>query len=72
MKRAVLYARVSSDVQKKERTIESQIDLLKHQIVHAGDRLVREYIDDGWSGARLDRPALDQLRQDLKTAPPIL
>jgi site-specific DNA recombinase len=25
------------------------------------------YIDDGYSGARLDRPALDQLRGDVKT-----
>jgi len=29
--------------------------------------LVKEYIDDGYSGARLDRPALDQFRKDLRT-----
>jgi DNA invertase Pin-like site-specific DNA recombinase len=67
MKKAVLYARVSSDLQKKERTIESQIAVLKSQIKEAGDVLVKEYIDDGQSGARLDRPALDELRRDLKT-----
>jgi hypothetical protein len=66
MKKAVLYARVSSDLQKKERTIESQIAVLKSQIKAAGDVLVKEYIDDGYSGARLDRPALDELRRDLK------
>jgi DNA invertase Pin-like site-specific DNA recombinase len=66
MKKAVLYARVSSDLQKKERTIESQIAVLKAQIKAAGDVLVKEYIDDGYSGARLDRPALDELRHDLK------
>jgi DNA invertase Pin-like site-specific DNA recombinase len=66
MKKAVLYARVSSDLQKKERTIESQIAVLKSQIKEAGDVLVKEYIDDGYSGARLDRPALDELRRDLK------
>jgi DNA invertase Pin-like site-specific DNA recombinase len=55
MQRSVLYARVSSDNQKKERTIDSQILELKKQIAAAGD-----------SGARLDRPALDQLRKDLK------
>lgn len=68
MKKAVFYARVSSDLQKKERTIESQIDALRKQIADAGDVLVKEYIDDGWSGARLDRPALDELRKDIKTS----
>jgi site-specific DNA recombinase len=68
MKKAVLYARVSSDLQKKERTIESQVVELKKQVAAAGDVLVKEYIDDGYSGARLDRPALDELRSDLKSA----
>jgi site-specific DNA recombinase len=68
MTKAVLYARMSSDLQRKERTIESQIAALKRQIAEAGDFLVRVYVDDGCSGARLDRPALDQLRSDLKTS----
>jgi site-specific DNA recombinase len=67
MKRAVLYARVSTDAQEKEGTIESQIAELKRQISTAGNVLVKEYIDNGYSGAKLDRPALEQLRQDLKT-----
>lgn len=67
MKKAALYARVSSDLQKKEKTIDSQILELKRQILGTGDVLVKEYIDDGFSGARLDRPAMDQLRKDLKT-----
>ena len=67
MKKAALYARVSSDLQKKERTIESQIAVLKSQIKAGGDILVKEYIDDGYSGAGLDRPALDELRRDLRT-----
>ena len=62
MKKAVLYARVSSDAQQKEGTIESQIVELKKQITAAGHELVKEYIDDGYSGARLDRPGLDALR----------
>ena len=40
---------------------------VKSQIKEAGDILVKEYIDDGYSGARLDRPALDELRRDVKT-----
>ena len=66
MKRVVFYAGVSSDLQQKERTIESQVAELKKQITTAGDVLVKEYIDDGYSGARLDRPAMDELRRDLK------
>jgi site-specific DNA recombinase len=64
--RAVFYARVSSDTQQKEGTIESQVATLRRQIVDAGHELVKEYIDDGYSGTLLARPALDQMRSDLK------
>ena len=67
MKRAVLYARVSTDAQQKEGTIESQVLELKRQIAAAGDMLVREYVDNGYSGSLLDRPALEELRRDVKT-----
>src|SRR5262244_2546727 len=66
MKKAVLYARVSSE-SAEERTIESQVVDPKRQIAAAGDVLVKEYVDDGYSGARLDRPALEELRRDMKT-----
>ena len=64
MQRAALYARVSTDAQKQEGTIESQVAELKRQIAAAGHVLVKEYIDDGYSGTQLDRPALDQMRQE--------
>ena len=67
MKRAVLYARVSTDAQQKEGTIGSQVLELKRQIAAAGDVLVKEFIDDGYSGTLLDRPALEELRRDIKT-----
>ena len=38
-----MYARVSTDAQQKEGTIESQVLELKRQIAAAGDVLVREY-----------------------------
>jgi predicted site-specific integrase-resolvase len=41
MTKAVLYARVSSDAQQKEGTIESQIAELKKQIAAAGHELVK-------------------------------
>ncbi len=67
MKRASYYARVSSTLQRNEKTIESQIVELKRQIAGDGNLLVKEYVDDGYTGARLDRPAMDELRKDLKT-----
>jgi site-specific DNA recombinase len=65
--RAVLYARVSTDLQQKEGTIESQVVTLRRQIAAAGQELVREYIDDGYTGTLLTRPGLERLRSDLKT-----
>jgi site-specific DNA recombinase len=65
-KKAVIYARVSSDLQKKEGTIQSQIEELRKQVFQNGDELVKEYIDEGFSGAMLDRPAMNQLREDMK------
>ena len=67
MKRAVLYARVSTDAQQKEGTIESQVLELKRQIAAAGDVLVKEYVDNGYSGSLLDRPGLEALRRDVRT-----
>ena len=67
MKKAVLYARVSSALQEKEKTIDSQIAELKNQIKKNNDVLVKEYIDNGYSGAQLDRPGMNKLRDDLKT-----
>ena len=64
MQRAALYARVSTDAQKQEGTIESQIAELRRQITVAGHVLVKEYIDDGYTGNRMDRPALQELRRD--------
>ena len=66
MKRAILYARVSTDAQQKEGTIESQVLELKRKIAAVGDVLVKEYIDDGYSGTLLDRPAIGELRRDVR------
>ena len=67
MKKTALYARVGSDAQQKEATIESQLFALKKQIAPAGDVLVMEYIDDRYTRTLLDCPALEQMRADLKT-----
>jgi site-specific DNA recombinase len=59
-----LYARVSTPNQQQEGTIVSQVRSLKHYIHQQGWSLLpnHEYLDEGVSGARLDRPALDRLR----------
>ena len=67
MKKAVFYARVSTSLQEEKGTIDSQKNELIKQIKTDGNILAKEYIDNGWSGGRLDRPALDELRRDLKT-----
>ena len=59
-----LYARVSSDRQKEEQTIDSQIAALQEYAQKAGYDVPAEWIfqDEGYSGAILVRPALEQLR----------
>jgi DNA invertase Pin-like site-specific DNA recombinase len=60
--RAALYARVSSEGQAQRGTIASQVSLLEAKVAEVSDELVASFIDDGRSGARIDRPGLDELR----------
>lgn len=60
--RAAIYARVSSDAQAERKTIASQVEAIEGKLAAEGDDLVERFIDDGYSGARLDRPGLDALR----------
>jgi site-specific DNA recombinase len=64
MKTIALYARVSSDKQAKQATIESQVAALQQRAQADGHRVLPTdlYIDDGYSGATLKRPALERLR----------
>jgi len=64
MRKAAIYARVSTERQEKEKTIESQIEELRKFCERNGFLIVKEYVDDGWSCETLARPALDQLRDD--------
>ena len=65
MTRAALYARVSTDLQEKEETIDSQVEDLRRRARDRGYDVVAEYLDDGYSGATLERPGLDRLRDAL-------
>jgi len=60
--RMAVYARVSTESQEARGTTSSQLAALKDRITQEGHDLVAEYCDDGHSGARLDRPGLDALR----------
>ena len=62
--RVALYARVSSEQQTKEHTIASQLEALKRRIAEDGFECDVElcFVDDGYSGSSLIRPALDRLR----------
>jgi site-specific DNA recombinase len=64
LKRAALYARVSTDKQEREETVASQVALLQQTAAAHGYEVLpgNVFIDDGISGTRLDRPALDRLR----------
>src|SRR6266571_100579 len=61
---AAIYARVSSERQREQATIESQLAALRELAAERGlivaDELV--FADEGFSGASLARPALERLR----------
>ena len=59
-----LYARVSSEKQAQENTIASQVEALKSRIIADSLPLLDEhqFIDNGYSGSNLVRPALEKLR----------
>src|SRR5437899_11543524 len=61
---AALYARVSSDQQAEAHTIDSQVVALRARVAEDGLEVPaeREFLDDGFSGATLVRPALERLR----------
>ena len=61
---AAIYARVSSDAQAQEQTIESQVADLRRRVVEDNASLQDKncFLDDGVSGSTLNRPALERLR----------
>jgi site-specific DNA recombinase len=66
---AGLYARVSSEQQAEAKTIASQLAALQARVVADGLAVSpeRQFVDEGYSGATLVRPALERLR-DLAAA----
>jgi site-specific DNA recombinase len=64
MAEIALYARVSTEQQAREHTIASQITALRERIAADGGQLEPDhaYVDEGYSGSSLLRPALERLR----------
>ena len=60
-----LYARVSSDTQAKNSTIDSQVDEICARIADDGHTLTdnMKFLDDGYTGSSLNRPGLESLRE---------
>ena len=59
-----IYARVSSDQQAEAQTIASQVAALRERVTADGMVVpeAMQFLDDGYSGATLIRPALERLR----------
>jgi len=62
MTRAATYARVSSDRQEHEETIQSQLGELRARVRDDGVLDCHEYTDEGYGRDNLVRPGLDRLR----------
>src|ERR671910_936580 len=66
--RAVLYARVSTDEQaRRGYSLAQQLETLKDYAAREGYEVLEEVSDPGQSGASLERPGMDRVR-DLVSA----
>jgi site-specific DNA recombinase len=61
-----VYARVSTARQEEEGTIETQLSAVREFAGKNNYAIVKDYVDNGWSGEMLARPALDPLREEAK------
>lgn len=62
--RAAIYARVSSVG--NGQSVEPQLADLRQLAERRGFQIVQEYCDEGWSGAKDDRPALNTMLADAR------
>jgi site-specific DNA recombinase len=66
IKLVATYARVSTARQEEEQTVKNQQISMSEYAQKNNLTIVRQYIDEGWSGTILMRPELDKLRADAK------
>ncbi len=72
MERAALYTRVSTDKQVEKYGLGAQATALRQRVAERGYLMLSDgahdlFSDDGYSGATLDRPALNRLRQVVRS-----
>src|SRR5260221_13003157 len=69
--RTAFYVRVSTERQQQAQTIEQQVALLRAYVAERPDCVIEEqhiFGDDGHTGAKLQRPGLDALRDQAARA----
>jgi len=64
--KAAIYARVSTEEQTLNFSIENQLDQLRRYCQQRDYQVSGEYVDPGWSGATLNRPGLIRLLEDAR------
>jgi site-specific DNA recombinase len=66
--RTAFYARVSTERQERQQTIDSQLAALQAWAASGNHVVAEEHVfrDEGYSGGRLDRPGLDALRDAVR------
>jgi site-specific DNA recombinase len=66
--KVAIYVRVSTNRQTQAQTIDQQLERLRRHLESQGESLSADHIfrDDGFSGANLNRPGLDRLRDRVK------
>lgn len=68
MKKAGLYIRVSTPQQEKEGySIEAQTEKLNAYAVAKDYKVFKTYTDAAFSGAKLERPALNEMIEDIES-----
>lgn len=66
MKKVAIYARVSTEDQAKEGfSLDSQLEKLRSYCKARGWEIVGEYIDDGYSGRDVKRPAYQKMMEEI-------
>ena len=68
--RCALYARVSSELQDIELSISAQLNELREYAQKRGWQIVREYVDEAYSGRTGDRPAFQRMIEESKQKQP--
>ena len=66
--RAAVYLRISRDEanQEESSSIQNQRQIIRDYCTRKGITVVREYVDDGWSGGTFERPQFQQMLRELE------